>query len=238
MRSGHETRMCMQASLLRALDDDMAVHLLPPLQLAPGGPSAYLPHPSSGAADEPPPAAGTGAHAPTDLHAGSAAEPVQLRNQVPAPGAAARQGDANGAGAERDAGGGSRVDQAPNPALVELARLAACGRLQRAAVMCSMVADLALARLTPLLDPGAGTLWASVLIAGATCLCLVTLLHACGDSNLPVPTTCPSIQILLAVWVHFAVALRPGLGLLMTVTAFSRDGWHGCARCTPHAAGP
>ena len=170
----------LQASLLRALDDDMAVHLLPPLQLAPGGPSAYLPPPSSGTADEPPPAAGTGAHAPAGLHAGSAAGPMQLRNQVPAPGAAARPGDANGAGAERDAGGGSRVDRAPNPALVELARLAACGRLQRAAVMCSMVADLALARLTPLLDPGAGTLWAFVLIAGATCLCLVTLLHACG----------------------------------------------------------
>lgn len=162
--------MCMQASLLRALDDDMALHLLPPLHLAPGGPSAYLPNPCSAAAAEAPPAAGAGVCAHRDLPAGRAAEPVQLPGQVPAPGAAVGQGVANGAGAERDAGGSHGADHAPHPALVELARLAACERLQRAAEMRSMVADLALARLAPLLAPGAGTLWPSVLVAGAMCL--------------------------------------------------------------------
>lgn len=158
--------MCMQASLLRALDDDMAVHLLPPLHLAPGGSSAYLPSPSSGAAAEVPPPAGTGAQSHRDLPASSAAEPMLLPDQVLAPGAAAEQGDANGAGgAQTDAGGGTGADHVPNPALVELARLAACGRLERTAEMRSVVADLALARLLPLLAPGASTARPLVLMA-------------------------------------------------------------------------
>ena len=168
--------MCVQASLLRALDDDMAVHLLPPLYLAPGGPSAYLPSPNFAATAEALPAAGAGACAHTDLSAGIGAEPVRLPKQMPAPGAAVTWGAADGAEAEMGAGGGPGADRVPNPALVELARLAACGRLQRAAEAHSMVPDLALARLLPLLAPGAhwplqsGLLSTGALLHSVACL--------------------------------------------------------------------
>lgn len=161
----------MQASLLRELDDDMAVHLLPPLHLAPGGPPAYLPSPSfSAAAQAPPAGSAAGACVHPDLSAGSGAEPAQLPNQTPAPRAAVDGGAADGPEAKMDSGSSREADRAPNPALVELARLAASGRLQRAAETRAMVADLALARLVPLLSPGAGTSWPSVLMAGAICV--------------------------------------------------------------------
>lgn len=94
-----------QAALLRGLDVDLALHLLPPLRLAPGGPLAYT-------------------HAPS-------AAPASLPAEVPP------------------------VAPGPDPALLELARLAGGGRLRRAGEASSLVADLALARLGPLLASGA-----------------------------------------------------------------------------------
>jgi len=103
-----------QAALLRGLDAGLALHLLPPLRLAPGGRLAYARAPAADPACPP-------AEAAPEAAAGAAA-----------------------AGAA----------PAPDPALLELARLAGGGRLRRAAEAGSLVADLALARLAPLLAPG------------------------------------------------------------------------------------
>lgn len=136
--------------MLRALDEDLALHLLPPLCLAPGGPSAYLPPAGSpanaSAVRRDLAAAGsTSADTPSGVFAQQAAMPSA------AAGAAAGSGE-NAEVACAAATGGVK---APNEALVELAKLAVAGRLRRAAELGSLVPDLALARLAPLLAPGA-----------------------------------------------------------------------------------